>query len=218
MYLSRLMLNPRDRTAQREIGNPYELHRTLMAAFPENLPKSERVLFRPDTDPRTGIPTVLVQSHTAPDWADLQARDTYLLPPSHLPPQIFTNPATKRFDLADQLAAGQTLAFRLRANPTVKRDGSRHGLYKEEDQRAWLDRKGERHGFRVARVTVIKEGNTYAWKPRKGGKKRKLTHYAVRFEGVLQVTDPDALWDAIQTGIGSAKSFGFGLLSLAPPH
>jgi CRISPR system Cascade subunit CasE len=218
MYLSRLILNPRGRAVQREIANPYDLHRTVMTAFPEDLPDRERVLFRFDTDPRTGVPTVLVQSHTAPDWTDLQAREGYLLPEDRWPPQVFANPATKTFDLADQLAAGQTLTFRLRANVTVKREGSRHGLYQEEDQRAWLDRKGARNGFRVARVTVVQEGNVYAWKPRRDGGKRKLTFFTVRFEGVLGVTDPQAMWDAVQSGIGPAKSFGFGLLSLAPPR
>jgi CRISPR system Cascade subunit CasE len=215
MYLSRLILNPHHRRVQRDLANPYELHRTLMSAFPADLPDGERVLYRLDTDPRTGVPTVLLQSHTAPDWAALQSREGYLLPEPRWPPRVSTNPATKSFDLA--LVAGQVLSFRLRANPTVKRDGSRHGLYKEEDQRAWLARKGRRNGFRVVRVTVIQEGDDVAWRPHRNGKRRKLTFFAVCFDGLLQVTDPDALWDAVQTGIGPAKSFGFGLLSLAPP-
>jgi CRISPR system Cascade subunit CasE len=40
---------------------------------------------------------------------------------------------------------------------------------------------------------------------------------AVRFDGVLVVTDRDRFIAAITDGIGSAKAFGFGLLSLAPP-
>jgi CRISPR system Cascade subunit CasE len=208
MYLSRLTLNPHHRSAQRDLSNPYELHRTLMAAFSEDLPKKERVLFRVETDPRTGAPTVLLQSHTAPDWATLEEREGYLL----------DEPDAKPFDLAGKLTASQSLSFRLRANPTVKRDGSRHGLYKEEEQRAWLARKGKRNGFRVVQVTAIQEGDVYAWKPRRNGKKRKLTFFAVRFDGLLQVTDPGALWDAVQSGVGPAKSFGFGLLSLAPPR
>ncbi len=215
MYLSRLILNPHQRRAQRDLANPYDLHRSLMTAFPPDLPAGERVLFRVDTPRRSGLPTVLLQSHTGPDWNGLSDRQDYLLPEPHWPPHVYANPATKRFDLS--LSPGQTLSFRLRANPTVKRDGSRHGLYQEEDQRAWLARKGERNGFRPVRVTVVQEGNTVAWKPRRDGKRRKLTLFAVRFEGLLQVTEPDGLWDAVRTGVGPAKSFGFGLLSLAPP-
>jgi CRISPR system Cascade subunit CasE len=39
---------------------------------------------------------------------------------------------------------------------------------------------------------------------------------AVRFDGVLVVTDLDRFSTALPAGIGSAKGFGFGLLSLAP--
>jgi CRISPR system Cascade subunit CasE len=210
---------------QKATGNTlYDLHRTLMAAFPADLPDDERVLYRVDSDPRTGMPIVLLQSHTVPDWTVLQDREGYVLPESQCPPRISANPAVKTFDLA--LTTGQTLAFRLRANPTAKRrrerdDGKlrpvRDPLYSEQDQRAWLARKGKRNGFQLLHVTVIQEGDQLAWKPRKDDGKRKLTHFAVRFDGLLQVTDPHALWNAVQTGIGPAKSFGFGLLSLARP-
>jgi CRISPR system Cascade subunit CasE len=45
--------------------------------------------------------------------------------------------------------------------------------------------------------------------------KAKLSHHAVRFEGILCVTNPEQFVATVESGIGSAKSFGFGLLSLA---
>lgn len=212
MYLSRLTLNPRTRRVQRELANPYELHRTLLRAFPETLPAGERILFRLDTADRTGIPTLLLQSHTRPDWAwlgDPGARD-YLL----------QAPETKSFELA--LAPGQRLAFRLRANPTAKHwreeggesKAKRDPLMREEEQRAWLERKGEASGFRVLHLTIADEGTL---RGRTAGDTRHALHFrAVRFEGILEVLDPDQLWQTVQNGIGSGKSFGFGLLSLAP--
>jgi CRISPR system Cascade subunit CasE len=208
MYLSRLILNPRSRRAQRELANPYELHRTLMRAFPEKLPDGERVLFRVDVDERNSIPTVLLQSTLDPgwDWLEENGARGYLLRP----------PDSKSFDLT--FAPGQTLAFRLRANPTVKhsghgeRQGRRDPLYREEDQRAWLERKGELGGFRVLRVNVTREGDAVVWKGRGQG---KLTLFAVRFDGLLQVADSAKLWETVQQGIGPGKGLGFGLLSLA---
>ena len=38
------------------------------------------------------------------------------------------------------------------------------------------------------------------------------------FEGVLRVADPAALASAVENGLGSAKGYGFGLLSLARPN
>jgi len=69
MYLSQLILNPRSRRVQRELAEPYQLHRSLMRAFPDDLPPgTERILFRVDEHPRLGVPALLVQSLTLPDW------------------------------------------------------------------------------------------------------------------------------------------------------
>jgi CRISPR system Cascade subunit CasE len=42
------------------------------------------------------------------------------------------------------------------------------------------------------------------------------THFAVVFDGLLRVTDTDALLQTLVQGIGPGKAFGFGLLSVAP--
>jgi len=209
MYLSRLILNPRNRRVQKEIADLYQMHRSLMRAFPNDLDaEAERVLFRLESHPRTGALILLVQSLTLPDWswlAEPGARG-YLLPVDE------PNPAVKSFDL--NLAPGQVLAFRLRANPTVKRKGKRLGLYREEEQMKWLERKAEQGGFRLlsargSRQTVV------------GGRihgddaTHKLRLLSVQFDGLLQVVDPDQLREAVQRGIGSSKGLGFGLLSLA---
>lgn len=227
MYLSRLTLNPRTRRVQRELANPYELHRTLMQSFPPALPEDERVLFRVEVDDDTGIPTVLLQSQTAPDWAWLgdPGAQGYLL----------RAPESKPFTLT--FTPGQRLAFRLRANPTEKRwlprekddptserkpmrvalaapkEPGAEPQSVQERQRAWLERKGQAGGFQVVAVNIVAEGNLYG---RTSGESRHALQFsAVRFEGVLQVTDPEKLWHTVQTGVGSGKGFGFGLLSLA---
>jgi len=229
MYLSKLILNPRARRVQRELANPYELHRSLMAAFPPNLPQGERVLYRVDVDARSGVPAALLQSHSQPDWAWLgdPRASGYLQRP----------PETKAFDLT--FVTGQTLTFRLRANPTVKRwlprdkdnpdsekKPKRLPITSDENLRSWLDRKGTQGGFRVFTAAIHQEGTVVARQPRRplapeldearSVRSRKLTFHAILFEGLLQVTDPEGLWSTVQQGIGSAKGFGFGLLSLAP--
>jgi len=39
---------------------------------------------------------------------------------------------------------------------------------------------------------------------------------SVQFDGVMKVNDPNRLLETVQTGIGSGKGLGCGLLSLAP--
>ncbi len=43
----------------------------------------------------------------------------------------------------------------------------------------------------------------------------KMRPFAVRFEGVLKIINKELFTKTIENGIGSAKGFGFGLLSLA---
>jgi CRISPR system Cascade subunit CasE len=219
MYLSQLILNPRSRRVQSEVSNPYELHRTVMQAFPDkNNGGPGRVLFRLELSPypeSNGL-NLLVQSEKEPDWYRLGATNGYFL---NIPNN---NPATKFFDPV--FAPGQRLAFRLRANPTIKckfegaKNSKRVGLYKEDEQLAWLKRKAEQSGFKVLAVNIMPEGKDQAFGTIRHPNQtsRRMEFLAVRFEGVLQVTDRDKFLAALQNGIGSGKGLGFGLLSLAP--
>jgi CRISPR system Cascade subunit CasE len=198
MYLSRLMLNPRSRQVRTDLADRYELHRTLLNAFPETLPVQERVLYRVEEGTLEPIVRVLVQSQGKPDWTIVpRLRDRYLL----------HEPELRKVDL--DVFEGQRLRFRLQANPTVKRAGKRHALYADDDLLAWLQRKGDQHGFEVGPLDVrtVKLG-------KKHGKGRQQVWHAVQFDGVLTVTHASIFSEALTQGIGSAKAFGFGLLSI----
>lgn len=199
IYLSRLDLAPRCRRVQAELRDPYQMHRTLSKAFGDAAGEWEaaRCLFRVDEAPAL---CALVQSRVRPDWGRLSVPADYLASP----------PRVKAF--APRLSPGQRLAFRLRANPTVRRDGRRLGLYREEEQLAWLARKAASNGFRVCSAVAYLE-DPVRCHPSSGG---AATFGAVRFDGVLSVTDPSFLLAALEGGLGAGKGMGFGLLSLAP--
>jgi CRISPR system Cascade subunit CasE len=175
------------------------------------------VLFRVDLDRASGGAAALVQSDKPPDW--------FALPAGYL-----REVQAKAFDPA--FAAGQRLAFRLRANPTKKigttskadrlagkhKDhGQRVGLCREEEQVTWLRCKGGAGGFRVHAVTAAPEGLARGRK-QAGEVGLCLTLYGVRFDGLLEVTDPERFLQTVRDGVGPAKGFGFGLLSLARPE
>lgn len=210
LYLTRLTLNPRSREARRDAASAYELHCTLRTrVFAVAPQEAERALFRVGRDPDTGISTALVQSHTAPDF-------------SSLPSGYWLDRPEVRSDYADKLQEimmGQFLRFLLLANPTIKQknaDGkpARYGLYKESKQREWLAKKLSDGGATLIDFSVNKPV-MQSFRKHNGGDKEQII-FAVLFEGILQVTDPDKLRLAVESGIGSAKGFGFGLLSLAP--
>jgi CRISPR system Cascade subunit CasE len=228
MHLSRLILNPRSRQVQRELADPYEMHRTICRAFPgANFTKNEPsgILFRVDLHPRTGIPTLLAQSLQRPDWSFLLADwKDYLLGEAELPLDV-ENPAVKPVQL--KLNVGQFLAFRLRANPTIKKvrrdkDGKRRNsnrvpLVREDEQVKWLERKLDGAGSVLHSAQISNQTSVYGKLfIEKDHKEKRMKFFSVQFEGVLEVKDPASLLDTVQAGIGSGKGLGFGLLSLAP--
>ena len=96
MYLTKLLLNPLSRQVVRDLANPYDLHRSLLSAFPDAADGGPgRVLFRvepPQTsdwhDDQPPAPVVLLQSEQAPDWQKSGLHRDYFrerLPPKPLP-------------------------------------------------------------------------------------------------------------------------------------
>lgn len=250
IFLSRLILNPDSRQVWSELAQPYEMHKTLMRAFPkatdDAMAKARDefgVLFRADIDGPGDAPDirVYVQSLVEPDWSFLDGRPGYLLPRADFP-----NPVSQDISgVYQQLHEGQVLTFRLRANPTKRigrvmtgdasLKGKRVGLLREEEQIVWLIRKGQERekdkpgGFevlmkevedergevrQVPHISVRPEGKQFGRK-REAGISQQITHLAVRFDGLLSITDAEAFRESMAEGIGSAKAYGFGLMSLA---
>jgi len=179
-----------------------------MSAFPEALDEDERVLFRLESERRTGGFNLLVQSQGLPDWTWLTDTEQtgYLLPVDAL------NPWVKSFD--PDLLSGQLLVFRILANPTVKKNGKRRGLCREEDQRAWMIRKADRGGFRVHSLRLRERGWIQGALFRKANR-HNLCLFAVQFDGLLEVMDTSKFKLCLERGIGSGKGLGCGLLSIA---
>jgi CRISPR system Cascade subunit CasE len=219
LYLSKLTLNPLQSQTVRLLGDTYRLHQWILTAFPHREEGGVgRVLFRSDTERRTGKVVILVQSNIEPDWSHL----------SQPYPVEIEGPKCWKPNLVN----GQQLRFRLRAN-TMKRSattGKRIALLTRKEQADWLARKGQEHGFRLVPVPTGEDWlDPFGEEPEardeiritkldllSGHKgKEQLQHFGVDFEGVLTVTDPVLFAEALAAGIGAAKGFGFGLLSVA---
>jgi CRISPR system Cascade subunit CasE len=206
MYLARLTLN-QSRTAIFWSSNPYRVHQRLRMAYSND----PRLLFRIEESSDGTKTQILVQSHTEPDWSVFTDFPVLLSQPEHR----FFNP---------KLVAGHRYRFRILANPTLKKTltlGSgekrktRLGLFREEAQVEWLRHKLNNAGSEMLACRVIPRGLQYSHKnPAKDD--RQQTHLAVMYEGILRVNHADLLQQTLKIGIGSAKGYGFGLLSLAP--
>ena len=194
MVLTRILID-KPEAAKVKLFDSYAWHRSLWHAFPGKDGEARDFLFRVDDD-RNRF-RVLLLSDDDPlhqpwgQWEPRRVRPDFL---SH-----------------------DRYRFQVRANPTMKKTfdngKKRIGLYDESLLREWMHRKAEQGGFALSDGTLqIGPALDVAFvKERVRGK-----HVSVDFKGVLQVRDRTAFQDSFKNGIGSAKSFGFGLLMLQP--
>ena len=243
IYLSRIFLDPLSHQVRRNLINCYELHRTLMKGFPNQkgkgigARKKFNLLYRIETKDNVNGISVLVQSTQKPKWSNLEEK--YLVKTIN-----GNNAEVRNIDkFLKSLVEGTRLRFRLMANPTkkigtsLKKDriegkkisnGRRVPLLKEEEQYKWLKRKAEQNGFIIESSKISKElpnmmtregmkitGYKKGKNPKTKEKGYKLTFNGVQFDGILRITDVDKFLLSISTGIGPAKAFGFGMLSIA---
>jgi len=204
MYLTRLTLDAGHPQARRDLSNAYEMHRTLARAYaPDPNAAPNRFLWRLEPSSATSASAVLlVQSDQTADWSVLDALAGYAL-------EVLGN---KPVSLETLIREGGRCRFRLLANPTVTRDGKRHGLVKEEEQLAWLDRQGKKGGFDLLGCV---RGSSARLQARQGSRGRNITLQTALFEGALEVTDAESLRSTVRQGVGHGKALGLGLLSLA---
>jgi CRISPR system Cascade subunit CasE len=213
-----------------DLTNCQRLHHRLMTTFPtvpEGVEPRQHhgVLYRVDLM-SSGRIEVIVQAWTVPNWSALD--------PGYLANGGDGRPLLdlKRVDaLYDALSVGMRLRFRLVANPTRRvttaaGQSKRVEVRGKEAQLAWLQRQGEQCGFAVQvayaastpAVTVIgRSGKAIGWKKddRQEERIHRITIKPVQFEGLLEIVDVAAFRHALEHGIGPARAYGCGLLSIA---
>lgn len=203
MYLTKLLLDPLNGMARRDLAQSYEMHRTLSRVFAASstaLPSP--FLWRLETfTTNDTAATVLVQSEHKGNWALLQSLEGYLC---GIHPD-------KEIRLDRFLDKDKLYRFRLLANPTVTREGRRYPLAREEAQLAWLERQAEKAGLILHDAARTLNEKRITHKPG-----NVITLRVARFDGVLHIGETEKAAAAIKSGIGHAKSMGLGLLSLAP--
>lgn len=212
MFLTSLEINPARRAARALLASPQRVHAAVLAGFPDGEAApvdGGRVLWRLDEGAHDVV--LYVVSPARPDL-------THLVETVGRPTRGWD---TRDYDpLLGKIAAGDRWAFRLRANPVhnARREdgaarGKRFAHVTVEQQTDWFTRQAQRHGF-TAPEPVVRSRRTERFA--RGG--RTVTVAAAVFEGLLHVDDPELVRSALVGGIGPAKGYGCGLLTLAAPH
>lgn len=227
MYLTRFRINPERIGARKLLSSPQVLHAAVMSSFaelPDPTPDAPRVLWRIDRDPRPHTHLCIV----SPYKPDL----THLVEQAGWP----TTARWETFDYGpflDRLGAGDRWAFRLTANPihsVRNKDGAPTKITAHitaRHQLGWLLQRQQAAGFTIVRKPSAHEQqdelaqhelilyNRRQFAFQKKGAGKPVTLVTVTYDGRLQITDPDAFRRTLTHGLGKAKAYGCGLMTLA---
>jgi len=214
MYFTRLTLlkHPNLPALLHRLGDAYREHQMLWQLFEPDPNAKRDFLYRRDV--YHGVPRYFILSKRPPvNSLGLWHID---------PPKPFR----------PMLQSGQRLAFMLRVNPVVSRDGKRHDVVTDrklqmgwknlpiherpplssliqESGIDWLQQRAERYGFSFVEEAVRVDGY-HLHRTRRNS--RLIRFSSMDFSGLLTVNNPDLFINAIKNGIGPAKAFGCGLM------
>lgn len=234
-YLSRIWLNPLRTGAQRMLRNPQVLHAAVLGGLSRQ-PVEERVLWRleSDTRHRAGL---LVLTQSAPSWEHVVEQAGW---PSTDDPQALVKPYEP---LLSQVVRGREFVFRLRANPVAstrtpdqpsasqrqrldadRPRGVRVPHRTAAHQLDWFRKRAEKWGFGIldtaegfpdARLTG-RERMIFTKSGYGEASSRRVVIQTATFEGRLRVEDPGTARASLLDGVGPARAYGCGLITLSP--
>ncbi len=230
MFLTKMPINRRRRAAGKLLSYPQAMHAAVESCFPPGVLDTAggRALWRVDTiggsaeqsrEPETNL---YIVSPAEPDLSHIVEQAGW---------QTGSMWQTRDYrPLLDDLCVGRKYAFRLRANPVksvrpnTSVDTKLTALQAIEHQEEWLVKRAATCGFTVPKspegglsLRVIERGTMRFGKGNSGGRsKSQVTLGFATYEGVLEVGDADLLRTALINGIGRAKAYGCGLMTLAP--
>jgi len=204
MYLSKLFID------FKRPKNIYQIHQDLWTLFPGQDDKARSFLFRVEQQQAGVGASILMQSEMAPS-----ARNEHvnLLDTREYPLTVIKNQRLRFLLVANPVKTIKDQQERKNKKGVIK--SNRVPLIKEEDQQNWIERKLQSL-VQLDSLLIRPCSPLYFYK--KDEQKRKGYGgkiVPVAFEGVLTVQEPDKFIEQVKQGIGPAKAFGCGLLSLA---
>lgn len=218
MHFSRMYLNPQRRAARELLGDPHGMHKAVLSCFPPdgNEGGPGRVQWRVDREAERVA--LYVVSPTVPSFEHLQESAGWA--------------NQKSWDTADyvpllrRLDTAQRFNFRLTANPvhTLTENGKKRRVphVTADHQLRWLLERQKEIGVHFPKlpsggasevdVSVRVTGRERIQFRRRDG---RVTLVRVTYQGVLEVRDALKLQSALINGVGKAKGYGCGLLTLS---
>lgn len=212
MYLSRIALNAKRRETMQALVIPPLMHGAVEQSIKG---ERQRNLWRVDWMADNCF--LLVLSGEQADFTHLVGQFGYTDHEQGWETKDYRPFLTK-------LKEGDIWNFRLRANPTQSsfkdKDeetgrGKVHAHVTQEQQRQWLMKRSKKCGFELNEETFDVMHTQWEKFPKNRNGAREVTIRTASFEGLLTITDLEQFTASLTTGIGRAKAYGCGLLTIA---
>lgn len=215
MYFSRVEVDTENRQKLSNLSHVGAYHNWVESAFIDERKQEvsgqrNRHLWR--LEELNGKQYLLVVSANQPN---LDALENY---------GIAGSAVTKNYDnFLNNLKKDEDLRFKLVANPTLKKaiKGKKQGRVipvRPGEINTWILNKQNQFGFEIEKnhpLEVTNKGKKVLYH-KKDNKRKQVLLSEATYEGVLRITDIEKFKDALISGIGREKAYGFGLLTVAP--
>jgi CRISPR system Cascade subunit CasE len=237
-FLSRIRINPFREVSRKLLTNPHAAHGAVMAGIPA--PTAERPLWRWENE-RDRRPSLLVLTSAPADWSHLVEQCGW---PSAGGEHVVTrdySPLLRQLAKGREFAFRVTANPVQHVPAKTPKAGSSEGKGRSQrmghrtatHQLRWFLERSERWGFRIPSARLgeagavgeeildlrIRQRQRLSFHKRaedaKKNRKPVVLHLAT-FEGRLEITDTEVFGRTLLEGLGPAKAYGCGLLTLAP--
>ena len=113
--------------------------------------------------------------------------------------------------LLNRLANGTTVRYKITANPTHAPNRTRQPITDPARIQEWWERTATRHGLTLETVELVDS-------KRVSGRRRQrwVVVQTATLTGKATIADVDAVRAAVENGVGHARAYGCGLLSVIP--
>lgn len=245
-YLSRIRINPYRSESQKLLANPRRIHGAVMAGVPDDPTEERILWRLDSDEPRRPMLYVLTRSKPdwthiveAAGWPDADGKGAAVRGYAPLLAQIAVG---RQF--AFRLTANPVQNTRTPIKPadgqTATPRGGRRRSFRIGHRTAafqldWFLKRTERWGFAVPTARTdppapglasdldeheppreVRITNRARLSFRKGSGGKQVVLHTATYEGRLEITDTELFTERLLGGIGPAKAYGCGLLTLAP--
>lgn len=205
MYLAKIDIDIRKPEAAMALTNPEIIHKSLSNCIGAATGERGKILWRIDKSQKTAKRTLLIQTNTEVGFS--RAVETL--------GKSSTGYQQKR--VYDTMNAGETFQFCFKGNPVVTKNGHKIPLNINPTERfpysanEWFKDIFARNGLEVLSFSRTEYENV-AFKKFQGG--MTVRFITATWVGTVRVTDAEKATNALRNGIGHAKCYGCGMLSV----